>query len=148
MRLSRSADYALRAMIYLAGLPEGKAANGSAIADGTSVHLPILLKVLRVLVQSRLIESRPGAGGGFQLTLPATQISMLRVVEAIEGPIEAGTCLLDDQPCHRKPWCGIHAVLIDIRQQVGKVMQGTSIERLRQDTEVRREFFESIQPQG
>lgn len=143
MRLTRSADYALRAMIFLSGLPDGSGATGASIAEATGVAEPFLLKVLRQLVRARLVRARRGAKGGFQLALPAEQVSMLRVVEAIDGPLASGTCLVDDQPCDRKLWCGVHAVLADLHTQVVGRLQHTSIDRLRRDSKVRRDFVSS-----
>lgn len=148
MRLTRSADYALRAMMYLAGLEEGVSVRGAAIAEATGIPEPFLLKVMRQLVRSRLVRARPGARGGFQLTIPAEQISMLRVVEAIDGPVAAGTCVVDDHPCESKAWCGVHVVLADIHTQIMKTMQSTSIDRLRRESDTRRAFLESIRTTG
>jgi Rrf2 family protein len=143
MRLTRSADYALRAMIYLSGLPAGVPASGAIVAKATGVAEPFLLKVLRQLVQARLIQAQRGAKGGFQLALPAEQISMLRVIEAIDGPLDPRTCLIDDQPCNRKPWCGVHVVLADLQAQAVRELQRTSIDRLRRESDIRREFLAS-----
>ncbi len=144
MRLSRSSDYAIRALICLAGLREGESASGSVIASATGVGEPFLLKVLRQLVRARLILAQTGVGGGFRLNLPAEQISMLRVIEAVDGPLESGTCLVEDQACERKSWCSMHVVLAELHQHTLKVLSGTSIERLRRDSAVRRDFVESI----
>jgi Rrf2 family protein len=144
MHLSRSADYAIRAIFCLAGLPEGTAASGSALAMATGVGEPFLQKVLRLLVRSRLVRAQPGVGGGFRLNIPAEQISMLRVIEAVDGPLESGTCLVEDQHCERKPWCSVHLVLNELHRHSLKVLSGTSIERLRRDAETRREFLDTI----
>lgn len=145
MHLSRSSDYALRAMIFLAGLPSGVVASGSGIAQATGVAEPFLLKVLRLLVRSRLVRARRGVGGGFQLAHPPEQISMLRVIEAIDGPIDCGTCLVDDHPCDRKPWCAVHSVLAEMHQQSITLLKGTSVDRLRRDSEARHGFLQSIE---
>src|SRR5262245_2229325 len=98
MYLSRSSDYGLRAIIYLAGLPAGTIVSGSVISEGTGTPVPFLLKVLRLLVRSRLVRAQPGAGGGFQLALDPEQISMLRVIEAIDGPRDCGRCSVEGVP--------------------------------------------------
>ena len=133
MRLSRSADYALRAVIYLAGLSDGELASGAVIANATGVGESFLLKVLRLLVKSRLVKAQPGAGGGFKLRLPAVQMTMLQVIEAVDGPLESGTCIADDQPCDRKAWCGVRVILDDMHRHAVRLLSQTSIDRLRRD---------------
>jgi Rrf2 family protein len=145
MRLSRSADYALRAMQYLAGLSEGEVTSGAMIAEETGVGEAFLQKVMRLLVRSRLVRAQSGVGGGFKLNLPPEQISMLRVIEAVDGPLDLGTCLEDDyQNCGRKAWCSVHAVISGIHRHTLHVLGGTSIARLKRDSDTRQDFVRSI----
>lgn len=85
--LSQTVEYALRAMVHLAGLAPNTAANSESIAAGTQVPQGYLSKVLRDLVVADLVVSQRGPNGGFSLARPADQISMLEVVNAVD-PIE------------------------------------------------------------
>ncbi len=142
MRLTRSSDHALSALMYLAGLDPDQSASGAAIAEVAGAGEATLLKIMRQLVAARLVRSQAGPRGGFRLNLPAEQISMLRVIEAVDGPLDSGTCtcMVEQHPCERKAWCSVHQVLVELQAQERKVLGATSIDRLRRDAEKRRDF--------
>jgi Rrf2 family protein len=87
MRLSRPAAYALRALACLAerrgeGLVECRWA-----ARGCGVPRAVLCKALKRLVAVGLLHSRRGKGGGYRLARPLSEITVLEVIEAVEGPV-------------------------------------------------------------
>lgn len=102
MQLTRAADYAVRVMIHLATLPEGTRVQRNALAEATDVPESFMSKVLQGLVRARLVVSRRGVEGGFELAKDAEQISLLNVVEAIEGPIQLNFCLGSADACERQ----------------------------------------------
>jgi len=85
--ISQTIEYALRAMTHLAGLGEGVSVNSETIATRTKVPPGYLSKVLRDLVVAGLVHSQRGPNGGFCLVAPASQISMLDIINAVD-PIE------------------------------------------------------------
>jgi Rrf2 family protein len=88
MRLTRAASYALYAMVHIAGHKPNDAPLAShEIAQAHNIPERFLLKVLKPLVSAGLLLSVKGPRGGYRLAKPATQITMLEVVEAVEGPI-------------------------------------------------------------
>jgi Rrf2 family transcriptional regulator, cysteine metabolism repressor len=87
MKLSRTVAYAVRATLQLAQYSQGTPVPCSKLAsDG---HMPerFLLQILRNLVTHGILRSTRGVEGGYALTRPPEQISLLEVIEAIEGPI-------------------------------------------------------------
>ena len=106
MQITRQADYAVRAMVYLAQLGPVKvnerAATGK-IAQEKSIPPSFLAKIVSQLSVAGLLQTSRGARGGVSLAKPAEAISLLDVVEAIDGPIllndcvgEMSTCTYDD----------------------------------------------------
>lgn len=83
--ISQTAEYALRAMVFLA--MRGQAATTEQIAQVTKVPPGYLSKILQQLGRARLVNSQRGLGGGFVLSRPIDQISVLDVVNAVD-PIE------------------------------------------------------------
>jgi len=113
MQLTRAADYGIRAMVYLAGLPPDSRASLAELANAAEAPEPFLTKVLQRVVASGLIASQRGPSGGFQLNAGAAEISLLEVVEAIEGPIQLNLCTgkYSGAPlCDRQSWCAVHLV--------------------------------------
>src|SRR5690349_2722341 len=108
MQLTRTADYAIRVMIHLAGLPSGTRASRETLADWAQVPGEFLGKVLQSLTRARLINSHRGTRGGFDLARDGSSISLLHIVEAIEGPFQLNVCLRQDAACGRRWWCAAH----------------------------------------
>ncbi len=96
MRLDRASGYGVLALVYLAGRGGAAPAQVHQIAAATGVPLEYLRKLLGRLVRARLIHSVRGRHGGFHLAQPSDHISLLRVVEAIEGPIDPAAFFDDD----------------------------------------------------
>jgi Rrf2 family protein len=84
--LSKTAEYALRAVVWL-GREPGRAESASQLAEATQVPRRYLHKVLQDLVQHGIIGSQSGPGGGYSLAIPPKKISILDVVNAV-SPLE------------------------------------------------------------
>jgi Rrf2 family protein len=120
MQITRQADYAVRAMVYLAQLGSADRASTGQIAKEKSIPPSFLAKIVSQLSVAGLLQTSRGAHGGVSLAKPAEAISLLDVVQAIDGPIllndcvgESSTCEYDDS-CPLKPvWCDAQRMLID-----------------------------------
>ena len=132
MKLTRGADYALRIMIHMAGLPDGQRVGRSAIAVVTEVPPAYLAKILQHLVKARLIRSRPGVHGGFELSRSPLTLSMLEVIEAVDGPAAMASCLADENACDRSPFCMVHPALVEAQNEMLRVLQAKTIAKLTQ----------------
>jgi len=86
-RISRRLDYGLQLMIALAQEPENKAQATATLAERLQIPLPFLHQIGRSLIQGRLIKATPGPHGGLRLNLAAEEISLLQIVETLEGPV-------------------------------------------------------------
>jgi Rrf2 family protein len=130
MQITRAADYAVRVMVHLSGLPPGANVRRPEIARATDVPHSFLSKVLQQLVQAGMISSQRGSGGGFRLAKASTEMSLLDVLEAIEGPTRLNACLEPGPSCTRKGWCAAHVVWLDAQAALVHVLRSTSIARL------------------
>lgn len=119
MQITRQADYAVRAMIYLSELgPERRAAT-SQIAQDKQIPPSFLAKIVSQLSVAGLLQTSRGARGGVSLAKSPEKISLLEVVEAIDGPILLNECVADasactfGDSCPMKPvWCDAQAELV------------------------------------
>jgi FeS assembly SUF system regulator len=113
MRLSHLADYAVVLMTAAARRSAGERLSATELAGETGVPLPTAQKLMGQLASAGLLSSVRGAGGGFALSRPATQISLADIVEAVEGPIAMTVCSEGrndcalDAHCRIKPHMGI-----------------------------------------
>ena len=130
MQLTRAADYALRVMIHLAGQPPQTRASRAELAEAADCPEQFLSKVLQSLTRAGLVVSHRGNTGGFELPAGAPEISVLQVVEAIEGPMRLNVCLSSDQVCERQSWCPSHPVWVDAQRAMTDVLRGATIHSL------------------
>jgi Rrf2 family protein len=115
MKITQEADYALRMMCLLAKeTAAGNVPVGAAnLAEGVAVPTRFGLKILHKLSQSELVKTSRGATGGYRLNQDPTTITVRRVIEAIDGPIEINRCLSDTHLCLNNPnkdCCRLHHV--------------------------------------
>jgi Rrf2 family protein len=127
MQLTRAADYAVRVMIHLAGLPSGRRASRTDLALAADCPEQFLSKVLQQLTRAGLVVSHRGSTGGFEIPHPGTAATVLDVVEAIEGPIRLNLCLVSRQSCSRQGWCPAHDVWAQAQRAMAAVLQGARI---------------------
>lgn len=104
--ISQTAEYALRAMVFLAEQPEG-AYTVPQIAEHTRVPAGYLSKVLQSLVRGGLVTSQRGLGGGFRLHRPVAEITLLDVVNCVSPIARITRCPLD-LPHHQDRLCALH----------------------------------------
>jgi Rrf2 family protein len=112
MQITRQADYAVRAMVYLAELGQNERAATGKIAQEKCIPPSFLAKIVSQLSVAGLLQTSRGARGGVSLAKPPEAISLLDVVEAIDGPImlndcvaELNTCKYDDDCPLKSIWC-------------------------------------------
>lgn len=87
MKISRSTGYALLAVGYIAQCNDQKIILSQDISKKYDIPLEYLLKILQQLVRANVLRSKRGPRGGFSLAGPAKKISMLQIVEAVDGPM-------------------------------------------------------------
>ena len=127
MQLTRAADYAVRVMIHLVGLPSNHRVSLVSIAAVTGAPESFLSKVLQALAHAHLIFSQRGQTGGFEIALRGRRASMLEVIEAIDGPIRLNLCLTSGKSCVRKGWCPAHLVWQRAQAAMTEVLAATRI---------------------
>ena len=130
MQLTRAADYAVRVMIHLAGLPPGTRASRSELAAAVDCPEQFLSKVLQDLARVDLVVSHRGNTGGFELPQPHRTVSLLEVVEAIEGPMRLNLCLTSDHACARQSWCPAHGVWVEAQRALAGLLQAATVGEL------------------
>jgi Rrf2 family protein len=87
MKLTRASSYALHALAYLVDQPNDKSLASHVVAEARGIPERFLLKVLQPLVSVGVLRSIKGPNGGYRLARPPKQITLLEVVEAVDGPI-------------------------------------------------------------
>jgi FeS assembly SUF system regulator len=120
IRISKLADYGTLIMSYLASAPR-QAHNARDIATHTHIALPTVSKLLKLLANNGLLLSQRGVKGGYTLALPAEQISMAKIIDALDGSIAltecshgAGLCAVEQYCTIRHNWRSISSIVHEI----------------------------------
>jgi Rrf2 family protein len=130
MEITRQADYAIRSMIHLAGLPlDGRVATAS-ISEAEGIPLPFLTKVISRLATAGLVTTSRGMGGGVSLARAPEEVTLLQVVEAVDGPILLNHCLLRAGACERELYCAAHEVWGEIQARFVQELNSVTMHQL------------------
>jgi Rrf2 family protein len=105
LRISRKIDYGLRAVIYLASIDTKAIVPFREIARQMMVPEDFLAKILKTLVDQGLVRSTRGPHGGYALAKAPSEVSVLDVIEAVEGPVAINVCLDGEDPCGKASAC-------------------------------------------
>lgn len=108
IELTRRGDYAVRAMLSLAR-PDAGRLTAAALGKVTGIPTNYVPQVMGDLVRAGLVANHRGRHGGYSLALPAREVSLLAVVEAVEGESRRRTCVMRGGPCGRAgSTCDVH----------------------------------------
>jgi|Deesub1362A_J573_1020465.scaffolds.fasta_scaffold14301_3 Rrf2 family protein len=130
MQLTRAGEYAVRCALFLAMQEPRRVVTRSEIVRRMQVPFHFLGKIAQALSRAGVIEIRKGARGGYRLARPAEDISLLEVVEAIEGPIFLNQCLVRPQSCSRSSFCAVHQVWAQAQERMREVLGSASLAEL------------------
>ena len=130
MKLTRAAEYAIRCVLYLAKHPMGQVVSRREVAWAMEIPNAFLGKIAQGLAKAGVLVVRQGARGGYELALPPKDISLLLVVEAMEGEILVNECLSRPQDCGRSVTCAVHKVWERARDQFRDTLRGVNFEEL------------------
>ena len=126
MQITRQADYAMRAVAYLANLGPQQRAATSQIAEDQQIPPSFLAKIVSQLSVAGLLHTSRGARGGVSLARSPGEISFLEVVEAIDGPILLNECVVDSSACTFGETCSLRPVFCEAQADLVNRLESTS----------------------
>jgi Rrf2 family protein len=126
MEITRQADYALRAMLFLSRQGQDQRSATSEIAKKQRIPPSFLAKIISQLSIAGLIHTSRGARGGVSIARAPEEITMLQVVEAIDGPVTLNECTTNPSICEFGDDCPLHEVWCETQVElVGKLKKTT-----------------------
>jgi Rrf2 family protein len=129
---TRRTDYAIRALVFIENA-DTSPVKANTIGDAMGIPTGFLQQVLRELLGAGLVTSRPGPAGGFTLARPADQITVLQIVEAMEGPLRTSECALRGGPCHWDDVCALHRVWSAARNALCEQLDDATLAQVASD---------------
>ncbi len=136
MQITRQADYAVRAVLYLANLGTNERAATSTVAEEQRIPPSFLAKIISQLSIAGLLHTSRGARGGVTLAREPQDISLLEVIEAIDGPIQLNECVGEDSLCSFDDDCPLRPVWSDAQNELVSRLKKTNFAQLMQRSKV------------
>ena len=134
MQITRQADYAVRAVIYLARKDDTERSATSTIAEEQHIPPSFLAKIISQLSIAGLLHTSRGARGGVTLARDPKEITLLEVVEAIDGPIQLNECVGDEGTCSFDGECPLRSVWCEAQDELVKRLRSTNFADLMMET--------------
>lgn len=130
MKLTRGAEYGIRCLLYLSGQPEDRVVPRDEIAARMDVPKQFLSKIAQTLAKAGFIRITQGPKGGYRLLRKPARISLLQVIEAVDGAIVLNDCLIGSDLCQRSPHCPVHRVWDKARVDLRRTLAQTDFAAL------------------
>ena len=133
MLYSHASELALRAALYLTLQPPGKLTPVREIAKGAGLPGPYLAKIMRRLIDARLVRAFRGPGGGVRLRQAPEAVNLAALVRAMEGPLDPEPCVLGLRPCSSEYPCPLHGRWTALRGEIQDLLKETTLASLAQN---------------
>jgi Rrf2 family protein len=127
LELTKRADYAIRTVLALARAADNERLSVRRVAADQRVPERFLPQVMRDLVRAGLVDGTVGRAGGYRIAKPPAEISLLDVVEAVEGDSRRRVCILRGGPCALDGVCDVHAVFAAAQDDVLQRLRATTV---------------------
>ncbi len=139
MIYSRSAEYAIRAFVNLSRVSEGKYAMVKHIAQEEGIPAHFLAKILQQLARKGLLRSSKGPTGGFSLRRRPEEISLMDIVQSLDGLNDYEKCASGLAECNDDAPCGMHDSWKALRSRIIEYLERTSIATIQAALEQKRQ---------
>lgn len=130
IQVTKAGEYGLRAIAYLVNQGPDAKISIAEISQARQIPEPYLRKLLKPLIQKGIVVSIRGVAGGVRLARPLEEITLLEVVEALEGPISLNTCLIHGASCQYIGTCGMHPVWEEAQDAMFEVLRTKNLTAL------------------
>ncbi len=128
LEITRRTDLATRAFLHLAG--NGERTKSSSLAEAVGTTPGFLSQAMTPLVAAGWVRSDPGPTGGYTALADPATISVLDIIEAIEGPTDSGKCVLEDRACAEHAACALHQPWSSARSHLLQELRATPLASL------------------
>ncbi len=127
LELTKRSDYAIRACLLLAMTEDGTPVSSRRIAERMAIPDRFLPQVLADLGRAGLVTATNGKNGGYRLNREPRDLSLLELIETVEGPSRAERCVLEERKCDGDEACALHPVWASAQSAFVRVLADTSL---------------------
>jgi len=130
MIYTKTGEYAIRAILFLARQPKEKLIMSSVIAKSEEIPAHYLAKILQRMAKYGYVDSFKGRGGGFRITDLAKKSSILQIVERVEGPVINLKCVTGLKECQDENPCPLHEEWAILRERIYNLISSKSVQEV------------------
>jgi len=133
LKISKSTEYSILSLIYISNNEKESLINSRTISEELNIPYELLSKLLQKLVKSRIIKSTQGKYGGYNLLIPAKQLSVLSIIDAIDENVQVANCTFESatkDDCGRINDCIIRTPFISLQDKINNIFESLTIEQL------------------
>jgi Rrf2 family protein len=135
VQITRQADYAIRTIVYLVKIDAVLPVATRQIAKEQKIPPSFLAKIVSQLSLVGLLHTSRGATGGVMLSRPGSKITLLEVIEAIDGPIMVNECVGDRGSCGMCQDCPMYPIFCDVREVLVEKLRSITFDKIAQSCE-------------
>lgn len=126
LRITNSSEYAIRAIVFMAKNPE-VSYSATELYSQIDAPLKFLAKILQKMTRKKILKSQRGVKGGFKLAIPLENLTLVDIIEAVDGPIALNKCLLYNYECNREVLCPIHPIWVEAQERLKESLSKKTI---------------------
>jgi Rrf2 family protein len=130
MHISKSAGYAVHGIVYLVTKQTGEPVQISEIAEYQNVSRTYLAKIFQQLSTARIIVGQRGITGGYLLARKPSEITLLDVIEAVDGPVIKRHCCLGVIGCEIRDRCSVLDSFVEANNRFADYLRSVTIEKI------------------
>ena len=130
MQITRASEYAMLGLLALARRPVGEVVMLDIVAREEDIPVSFLGKIFQSLARGKLVKSSRGSGGGFMLLRAPATITVLEVIEAVEGPVSLTRCLDEETGCEHAGGCALCGLFSEAQDKVKEVFSSATVAQL------------------
>lgn len=130
MHVSKTLDYAVRSLSFIGSKGAGRVSYMKEISRSENIPLSYLAKVMRVLVRDGIVRSIVGPDGGYVLTRPPEDITLMEIYEAVMGPLKIIDCLNEGYRCNMGKNCAQILLWVRLQNSIEDVLKNTKLSEI------------------
>jgi len=130
MQLNNTTRYAIRILSYIANKNDKQLYSAKELSEILNIPYKFLTKIMTELVKTNFIISIRGREGGYKLSRPASDISIMEILNQFNELVEQKQCLLGIGMCDNNNKCGLHDQWVKPKKMIKKMFENTTLENL------------------
>lgn len=125
--IRRNTGYGLRALVHMAVSSDGASFTAEELANAAETTLEFMHKILQDLRDAGIVASKRGPGGGFRLARERDEVTLLEVVEALQGALTVNRCVIGLELCHRSDACPLRPTWVKVQRDMERALADTTL---------------------